>query len=181
MSEVPPGGPGEDPTAWDPADGFPPQPPGPPPQQPGYPAPGYPPPGYPPQPPTYPPAPGYPPPGYGAPQGYPPQQPGYPLPGYGAPASGYGQPSGPYYPARHKDTTTALVLSIVGLPAICCCMPVSPVAVLLATKALREVDQNPAAYTETGTLRTAQILGIVGSAFWVLWIGLQVVSAVMGG
>ncbi|MCB0924143.1 MAG: DUF4190 domain-containing protein [Mycobacterium sp.] len=99
-----------------------------------------------------------PPPGYGYPPPPPPQygaQPWYP----GYPAPGYPQP-----PA-HPQATTALVLGILGLV---CCGLAAPFALFIGRKSMQEIDASGGQYAGRGQAQAGFILGIVGTALWVL-------------
>lgn len=81
--------------------------------------------------------------------------------GYGAPPPGgaYGAPP----PAgggavEHPKGTMILVLGIVG---VVCCSPVGIVAFFMANTALKEIDANPAAYSNRQIVFVGKILGIV--------------------
>jgi hypothetical protein len=115
---------------------------------------------------------GYPP-AYGPPPGY-----GYPPP----PPSPYGQPypppgmSGyppmqpgpyPYAPPPHPQSTTALVLGLIGL---LCCALASPFAIWLGQKSMREIDASGGQLGGRGQAQAGFILGIVGLVLWALAI-----------
>lgn len=68
--------------------------------------------------------------------------------GYGAPAA---QP--------HPRGVAVLVLGLVSLVG---CLPCAIIAIVLANGALKEIDANPAAYTNRGTINAGRILGIIG-------------------
>jgi hypothetical protein len=110
---------------------------------------------------SYPPPGGYPQAG-AAPYGY--QQPG-----------GYAQP-GYQMPIEHPQGTTVLVLGIVGIVA---CGLVAPVAWYMGSKAIKEIDANPSAYSNRSTVQIGRILGIVVSILYLLMIvGIIVLIAV---
>ena len=77
----------------------------------------------------------------------------------------------PYVPPQHPQATTALVLGIVGLAA---CGLVAPCAWVIGSKAVNEIDANPAAYSGRGEANAGKILGIIGSCF----LGLAVLAFV---
>jgi hypothetical protein len=86
-----------------------------------------------------------------------PQQPP-PPPQY--PPSGYQQPY--YLPPKHPQATTAMVLGILGLAL---CGIIAPFAWSTGSKALKEIDANPASYSGRGEANAGKIMGIVGTCF----------------
>jgi hypothetical protein len=97
---------------------------------------------------------------YGTPQDGQPAQPPYQQPNqYGPPP---GQP--PYYPfgygIEHPSGMTTLVL---GILSIAVCQILGPFAWNIGNKALREIDANPAAYSNRGMVQAGRICGIVGT------------------
>jgi hypothetical protein len=122
-------------------------------------------------------APGWPPrdapPAYGPPVGY------GPPPGYRP----YGQPgSGPFGPAtEHPQGTTILVLGILSLVV---CQIMGPIAWVMGSKAQKEIDLDPARYTNRGNVVAGKILGIIASVLlivsvvaWIAIIGLIIGAA----
>ena len=89
-------------------------------------------------------------------------------------------------PPRHPQTTTVLVLGILGIVA---CGVLAPIAWHMGSKAMAEIDANPAAYSGQGEVRAGRILGIVGTAllvlmalfFMVMLVVLLVSAAASGG
>lgn len=86
-------------------------------------------------------------------------------------------PSGQYGAApaqlpKHPNTTTALVLGIIGLVSVAFCagllLVLSPFAWALGSKAVREIDANPGVFTGRGEATTARLLGIIGTVLLVL-------------
>jgi hypothetical protein len=65
-----------------------------------------------------------------------------------------------------------LILGIVGLVV---CMPCGIIAWVLGNGALKEIDANPGAYTNRGTVNAGRILGIIAVIWAVVWI---VISAI---
>jgi hypothetical protein len=122
---------------------------------------------------------------YGAPP--PPYQQPYQQPPYGQPRQPsapppYGQYSfAPQAPA-HPSSTTALVLSLVGLGGILLCggvtLVLSPFAWVIGGRAVKEIDANPGAYTGREAANAGRIMGIVGTVLLVL--GLLAVIAFLG-
>lgn len=145
-----------------------PPPAGPPPG--GYGAPGAP-GGYPPAgpPPGYPPA--------GPPPGYPPAGGGFP-PGSGyPPGGGYGGYGGYRPPMDHPQGTTILIL---GILSIVCCGLLGPVAWIMGNNAIKEIDRNPAAYSNRGSVQAGRIIGIVATVLLVLGVvfyGIALIAA----
>ncbi len=93
---------------------------------------------------------------------YPPQGGPYGQPGYGA----------PWQPPKHPQTTTVLVLGILGLVA---CQVVAPIAWYMGNNALKEIDADPSRYSGRSEINTGKILGIVGSVLLILTLLLVVV------
>ena len=87
---------------------------------------------------------------------YPPQGGPYGQPGYGA----------PWQPPKHPQTTTVLVLGILGLVA---CQVVAPIAWYMGNNALKEIDADPSRYSGRSEINTGKILGIVGTALFALY------------
>jgi len=92
------------------------------------------------------------PPNYGTP---PPPAPG----GYGA--GGYGGGG------DHPQGTTILILGILGLV---CCGPLGIAAWVMGNKAIGEIDANPGAYTNRGTVNAGRICGMIASILMVVGI-----------
>jgi hypothetical protein len=77
-------------------------------------------------------------------------------------------PPGQYgVPQPHPQGTTVLVLGILG---VAICGVLAPVAWIMGSNALREIDRNPTAYSNRATVQAGRILGIVGTALWILGI-----------
>ncbi len=120
-------------------------------------------------------APGYPPPGY-PPQGY--QPPGYPPSGYPPPGYGYGYGSG-YAPTQeHPHGTLILVLGILSIVA---CGILGPVAWIMGNKAIKEIDANPAAYSNRGNAQAGRIIGIVATCLLAFVVVIYALIAVFIG
>ncbi|WP_418059399.1 DUF4190 domain-containing protein [Pimelobacter simplex] len=92
------------------------------------------------------------PPNYGTP---PPPAPG----GYGA--GGYGGGG------DHPQGTTILILGILGLV---CCGPLGIAAWVMGNKAIAEIDANPSAYNNRGTVNAGRICGMIASILMVVGI-----------
>jgi hypothetical protein len=84
----------------------------------------------------------------------------YPPPAYGYP--GYGPP-----PPDHPQTTTVLILGIIGLVF---CQFCAPFAWVMGKKALNEIDASGGAIGGRGNVQVGYVLGIIGSV--VLIVGL---------
>lgn len=149
MSTTPPGDP-EQPTWQPPPMATPPSYPPPGPPYGGAPAPGY----------GENPYGGAPAPGYG---GSPYVPGGPPAPGYGEAPYGYGY--GYPQPRNHPQGTTVLVLGILGLVF---CQILGPIAWVMGNTAMREIDANPAAYSNRGSVQAGRICGMVATALIVL-------------
>lgn len=63
-------------------------------------------------------------------------------------------------PRPHPRGTAVLVLGIFSL--FCFGIILGPIAIILGRNALSEIDANPAAYTNRGTVMAGLVLGIVG-------------------
>lgn len=112
--------------------------------------------------------------GYGAP---PPPPPGG---GYGAAPLGGGYGGGQ---VEHPKGTTILILGILSLV---CCSPLGIAAFVMANSALKEIDANPAQYSNRQIVVIGRILGIVAmvlmvlSIIWIIFLGgLGVLSSSM--
>lgn len=77
----------------------------------------------------------------------------------------YGQPYGASNPQPHPRGVAVLVLGIIGLFS---CLPCAIIALVLANSALKEIDQNPSAYSNRGMVNAGRILGIIGLVIFVL-------------
>lgn len=92
---------------------------------------------------------GPPPPGSGFPGG---QPTGYPMPGYGG-------------LREHPQGTTVLVLGILSLVV---CQILGPVAWVMGSKALAEIDQAPMSYGNRGNVQAGRICGIISSVLLIV-------------
>jgi hypothetical protein len=88
-----------------------------------------------------------------------------PYPQYGAP---------PLRPPDHPQTTTILVLGIIGVTLFQLC---APFAWYLGNKAKREIEESNGAVGGMGMVNLGRILGIVGTAILAL-SALVVVGAI---
>jgi hypothetical protein len=121
-------------------------------------------------------------PGYGPPQGQPTpppaQQPAafyQPPPPQPAPTDrAYSAPPGA--PSRpHPQGSVIMLLAILGLVS---CAVTSVVALVLASRALKEINANPAGYTNRSTITAARVIAwvviglVVGYLFWAVYSGI---------
>ena len=112
--------------------------------------------------------------------GSPPPPPGYEPPAGPPPGGPYGGPYGPgpyggYYAREHPQGTTILVIGILSLVV---CGLLGPVAWVMGNNAIAEIDRNPAAYTNRGTVQAGRICGIVASAIVILGVIVFVVAMI---
>ena len=71
----------------------------------------------------------------------------------------------PVQPPDHPQAVTAMVLGILGLV---CCGLASPFAIWLGRKSMREIDASGGRVGGRGQAQAGFILGIIGTALWVL-------------
>jgi hypothetical protein len=93
----------------------------------------------------------------------------------------YSPPGGPYgYRLQdHPQGTTVLVLGILSLVL---CSVLGPVAWVMGDNALREIDMNPQAYANRGTVQAGRICGIVATVLLVVSIlGILLLLAASSG
>jgi hypothetical protein len=83
--------------------------------------------------------------------------------GQGAYAGGYGAPVA----NNHPQGTTILVLGILG---ILICGVLAVIAWVMGNRAMKEIDANPAAYSNRQSVSIGRVLGIVGTILWALGI-----------
>ncbi len=88
-----------------------------------------------------------------------------PPPAYGSPYGGYGG-------YEHPQGTTILVLGILSLVA---CGLLGPVAWVMGNNAIAEIDRNPSAYSNRGSVQAGRICGIVASALLIVSLVILVV------
>jgi hypothetical protein len=96
------------------------------------------------------------------PYGQNPNQGGMPPYGQNPYQGGYG-----VAPQPHPQGTTVLVLGILGILVCGIC---AIIALVLGNRALKEIDANPAAYSNRQNVVIGRILGIVGVILWALGI-----------
>jgi hypothetical protein len=122
-------------------------------------------------------------------QGY--QQPGYPQQGYGQqgyPPQAYGQPGYPVYgypaqPPNHPQSTTALVLGLVGLIGGCVCglpLLVAPFAWVVGAKVKREIAASNGQLGGESSAQAGFVMGIIGTVLLALALVAIVLVLVAG-
>ncbi|WP_216822959.1 DUF4190 domain-containing protein [Aeromicrobium sp. A1-2] len=102
--------------------------------------------------------------------------PGYqPPPNWGSayPAPQPSQVPPPYYgvPPKHPQSTTALILGILGLVV---CGVIAPFAWVTGSRAVREIDASQGGYGGRSEANAGKILGIIGTSI----LGLTLVIVV---
>jgi uncharacterized protein DUF4190 len=97
---------------------------------------------------------------------YPPSSEG-PFPPPNEPGPYGGSPYGGV-PVEHSQGTTILVLGILSL--LCFGIILGPIAWVMGNNAMREIDQNPAGYSNRGTVVAGRICGIIGTVLGVFGI-----------
>jgi len=114
---------------------------------------------------------------------YPPPPPGQYPPNYG---SAYPPPPGGQYPPgyagypvtpKHPQATTAMILGILSLVL---CGVIGPFAWVMGSKAVKEIDANPHAYSGRGEANAGKIMGIIGTALLAFGVLIVVALAVIG-
>lgn len=70
-----------------------------------------------------------------------------------------------------------MVLGILGLVV---CGVLAPIAYFKSKKVLEEIDANPAAYSNRGTVNIAKILGLIGTILLAVGIVVGIIS-LLGG
>lgn len=100
-----------------------------------------------------------------------------PPPGYGAPPPpGYGAPPPAGYAVDHPQTTTVLVLGILG---VVLCQVVAPFAWVMGRRVLREIDASGGRIGGRGPAQAGYVLGIVGTVMLGVGLLFLVVYAVV--
>jgi hypothetical protein len=77
-------------------------------------------------------------------------------------------PQGPQYQTNAPNATTAMVLGIIGI--FCFGIILGPIAIVLGTNALKEIERSGGAYGGEGQARAGQILGVIATVLSVLGI-----------
>ena len=89
-----------------------------------------------------------------------------PPPSYGSPYGGYGG-------REHPQGTTILVVGILSLVLGLSCgigLLMGPVAWVMGNNAIGEIDRNPAAYTNRGSVQAGRICGIVATVLLIIGV-----------
>jgi len=81
-------------------------------------------------------------------------------------------------PQPHPKGTTVLVLGIVSL--VVCGIIIGPIAFIQGNKALREIDANPAAYTNRQNVVIGRILGIIGTVLGAVGLIVTIIGIATG-
>ena len=91
--------------------------------------------------------------------------------GWGAPL-----PPPPLSPPDHPRASTALILGIIGLAGGALYLPllISPVALLMGRRAMREIDASEGALGGRGNAKAGFILGVIGTALLALLLVIAV-------
>jgi len=91
----------------------------------------------------------------------------------------YGQYAFTPRPPAHNSATTAMALGLIGLIGMLFCggltLVLSPFAWAIGSKAVREIDANPGAYSGREQAFAGKVMGIIGTVLLVL--GVLVVAA----
>lgn len=91
------------------------------------------------------------------------------------PAGNYGGSVGG---GDHPQGTTILILGILGLV---CCGPLGIAAWVMGNKAIKEIDANPSAYTNRGTVNAGRICGMIASILLVVGIVAYIILFAVAG
>src|SRR5918998_803240 len=91
-----------------------------------------------------------------------------PPPSYGSPYGGYGG-------REHPQGTTILVVGILSLVV---CQLLGPVAWVMGNNALAEIDSNPTAYSNRGTVQAGRICGIVSSVIMIVTVVIVLIALI---
>ncbi|MFN8072328.1 MAG: DUF4190 domain-containing protein [Mycobacterium sp.] len=115
---------------------------------------------------------------YPAPPGpvYPGAVPPYPPPFPPQYAGGY--PGG--YPVRPPDQPQAVSAMVLGILGLVCCGLASPFAIWLGRKSLNEIDASGGMLGGRGQAQAGFIMGIIGTALWVLGVLFYVLVVALG-
>ncbi|WGX94623.1 DUF4190 domain-containing protein [Nocardioides sp. L-11A] len=101
-------------------------------------------------------------------------------PNYGTPppppAGGYG--AGGFGGGDHPQGTTILILGILGLV---CCGPLGIAAWVMGNKAIKEIDANPGAYTNRGTINAGRICGMIATILMIVGIVAYIILFAIAG
>jgi hypothetical protein len=91
-----------------------------------------------------------------------------PPPAYNSPYGGYGG-------YEHPQGTTILVLGILSLVV---CQLLGPVAWVMGNNAIAEIDRNPTAYSNRGSVQAGRICGIVSSVIVIVSVVIIVIALI---
>jgi hypothetical protein len=86
-------------------------------------------------------------------------------------------PYGGYGGYEHPQGTTILVLGILSLVV---CSLLGPFAWVMGNNALAEIDRNPTAYTNRGSVQAGRICGIVSTCLMILALVVVVIAIIVG-
>lgn len=97
--------------------------------------------------------------------------------GYGANDGGYGAPPPPMGGAGAVDHPKGITILVLGILSLVCCSPLGIVAFIMGNTALKEIDADPARYSNRQIVVIGRILGIIGmvllvlTLIWFLFLG----------
>ncbi len=97
--------------------------------------------------------------------------------GYGAGDGGYGAPPPPMGGAGAVDHPKGITILVLGILSLVCCSPLGIAAFVMGNNALKEIDADPARYSNRQLVVIGRILGIIGmvllvlSILWVVFAG----------
>ena len=81
-------------------------------------------------------------------------------------------PQAPYgagMPPNHPQATASLVMGVASLVLVLfCALPLGPIAWIMGSKAVKEIDANPTMWSGRSNANTGRILGIVATCLFVL-------------
>jgi hypothetical protein len=70
-----------------------------------------------------------------------------------------------YGGSEHPDGTTVLILGVLSLAV---CQFLGPAAWIMGNRAIADIDSNPGAYTNRGSVQAGRICGIISSCLIIL-------------
>jgi hypothetical protein len=77
-------------------------------------------------------------------------------------------------PQAHPQGTTILVLGILSLVI---CGLLGPVAWVMGNNAIAEIDRNPSAYSNRGSVQAGRICGIVATVLLVVFLLVAIIAS----
>jgi hypothetical protein len=77
-------------------------------------------------------------------------------------------------PQAHPQGTTILVLGILSLVI---CGLLGPVAWVMGNNAIAEIDRNPSAYSNRGSVQAGRICGIVATVLLVVFVLIAIIAS----